>query len=151
MQNDVTLLDRAEADFELAKFTLEKCEQNAVLLDIVAYHVQQGIEKCIKLKIQLAGGKFPRTHDIAKLVNSLDLLNEDVPNWIIENQAVLNSYATNTRYSSSTVGTIRKVKELLELGIDFAQSLREMEKTKDDFSASNIFSKVPQDVNADGS
>jgi HEPN domain-containing protein len=125
LRDDITLLQRAERDFTTASIIANNRGTDELLLDIIAYHIQQGIEKCLKFNIQLKGGEFPHTHEIKKLVSVLDNLGEAVPDWIIDSHEIITEYAIITRYNTAVVGTIRENKKFLELGLQYLESLKE--------------------------
>ena len=129
MRDDITLLQRAERDFHTAMVMTENRGTDELLLDIIAYHIHQGIEKCLKFNIQLAGGEFPHTHEIKKLISVLDNAGESVPEWIVDNHEIITEYATKTRYNTAVVGTIRENEKFLKLGLEYAESLRKNEGT----------------------
>jgi HEPN domain-containing protein len=124
LRDDITLLQRAERDFNAASIMTDNRGSDELMLDIIAYDIQQGIEKCLKFNIQLAGGEFPHTHEIKKLISVLDNLGEAVPEWIINNHEIITEYAIITRYNTAVVGTIRENKKFLELGLAYLESLK---------------------------
>jgi HEPN domain-containing protein len=66
--NPLTLewVQKAEVDFESAQ--LLSLAANP-LHDAVCFHAQQCIEKYLKARLQEAGVRFPRTHDLEELLD----------------------------------------------------------------------------------
>lgn len=62
-------LDCAAADLA----TIAHILSDAALTGIVAFHAQQTIEKCCKAFLEEAGHVVPRTHDLVRLVQSLEI------------------------------------------------------------------------------
>lgn len=85
---------KAEDDFAAAT-TLLKADRPP-LRSAICFHVQQAVEKYIKACLVLRRIDFPRTHNIAELVN---LLPDDCrPQLPVEEQERLSAYAVVTRY-----------------------------------------------------
>ncbi len=58
--------DKATADFEAAE---QLCGQDGRFREIVAFHCQQAVEKYLKAFLVQRQVEFPKTHDIAKLLD----------------------------------------------------------------------------------
>ena len=129
MKDNITLLQRAEKDFFTAELLFANRGEDELLIDNIAYHIQQGIEKCLKFRIQLAGEDYPNTHSIKHLINILDNNDIEVPDWITDNHYILTSYATQTRYSTSVVSTLREIKTFMEEGKKYAENLNGFRET----------------------
>ena len=129
MSDNISLLRRAKRDIALCHKILDDIEDD-VDIDIAGYHLQQGVEKYIKYKIQLKGVIYPKTHDIYKLLDLCDANNIDMPHWIDENADTLNSYLSESRYGSSIVASKRKILKLLPL-------IKELLKMEDDATIAN--------------
>ena len=84
-------LEKAEEDFDIAKYNLEGGKYPAV-----AFYSQQSIEKMLKaLQIEKLG-KFDRTHDLVLLAKSVD-----APAEIIEICEKINPFYVITCYPNA--------------------------------------------------
>ena len=87
-------VDKAENDLKNAVHTLKMGTDCPT--DTICFHVQQCVEKYLKALLVLKGSDFPKTHNIANL---LELLPPSVRPPITEHeQDTLSEYATVTRY-----------------------------------------------------
>jgi HEPN domain-containing protein len=87
-------LEKADHDL-LAAETLIRLAANAPL-DVVCFHAQQGVEKCLKALLALNSIDFPRTHDLVVLARRLpSTLNPGVE---MNELLPLNRYAVEARY-----------------------------------------------------
>lgn len=85
---------KAENDLKNAVHTLKLDDDCPT--DTICFHVQQCVEKYLKALLVLRGSDFPKTHNIANL---LELLPPSVRPQITEDeQDTLSEYATVTRY-----------------------------------------------------
>ena len=91
---------KAEEDF-LAASALNR-RRKKPLWNIVAFHVQQTVEKYLKARLEEAGHSVPKTHDLLHLLN---LVTTVEPLWSAYQSAfsLLVSYAVQTRYPGSSV------------------------------------------------
>ena len=91
---------KAEEDF-LAATALNRRRKKA-LWSIVAFHVQQTVEKYLKARLEEAGLGLPRTHDLLHLLN---LVTRAEPLWSSYFPAfsLLISYAVETPYPGNPV------------------------------------------------
>ena len=131
MIRKISLLDRAKADLQSAQLILSQNSHDELLLDIAAYHVQQGIEKLVKFTLASNGVQYKQTHDMFILLEQLEDADIEIMPWLEENADTLNSYATKTRYGSDIVATRKKIIHLRELAGDYAISLQP-ERSEDD-------------------
>lgn len=83
--------------------------------DAAAYHLSQALKKALKYRINSYGEEYPLIHKFGKLIEALEDLGEDVPEWLINNSDTIDEYVTKTRYSDSFIAVKRKLEELLAL------------------------------------
>lgn len=95
------LLNRAAADLRAASSIIDSPDEYDVQL--AAFHIQQCIEKLLKLLLLRGPGMYPDTSDITRLV--VELHQCDVPNnfrglidYIAQRTALLNSWEWESRY-----------------------------------------------------
>ena len=88
----VDWLRYAESDLEIARIN----QSSLILLEGLCFHAQQAAEKALKAVLIAHAIPFPRTHNLATL---LDLLPQDLllPSEV-EAAAILTDYAVLTRY-----------------------------------------------------
>jgi HEPN domain-containing protein len=88
----------AKADNDLRSAELLSAVGDDGPPDVVAYHAQQCVEKCLKALLVSTGVDYPRTHDISILVALLSDSGIEAPALSVEEQVSLTTYATVTRY-----------------------------------------------------
>jgi HEPN domain-containing protein len=85
------LLDKAEQDFQVAGIL-----KLDAFSSIIAFHIQQGLEKLFKVCIGESGRRPPVTHDLVAL---WELIRQDVPLEINTTfLSLLNEFAVDIRY-----------------------------------------------------
>ena len=89
------LLRKASQDEVLVRSTLENDE---VADEIVAFHAQQAVEKCLKAILTLRGVPYERTHDLSALVGLIEDQGLQIPSEMIEAEA-LTPFAALFRYA----------------------------------------------------
>jgi HEPN domain-containing protein len=71
-------VQKAEADFDVV--LLLRQSRKSSRFDTIRFHCQQCAEKYLKARLQEAGQRFPKTHDLAAL---LAMLSQIEPRWQI--------------------------------------------------------------------
>ena len=66
--------------------------------EIVGFHGQQAIEKALKAWIASMGGEYPHTHDLGRLLLSLETLGADVARF--RSLAAYSAYGVQFRYEA---------------------------------------------------
>ncbi len=89
-------LDKAEADFAAAE---QLCTQGDRFREIVAFHCQQAVEKYLKALLVRRQVEFPKTHDIAKLLDRVDTV-DVVTAESLRGADVLTPFGVEARYPS---------------------------------------------------
>lgn len=109
-----------KADLIMAKQGLEKYKENKNIKDLknmVAYHIQQAVEKMIKLQIYNSGKAYDNksiyTHDINNLIVYAKLIGVElvIPKLIEENSMTITDWEAGSRYDmkfSVRVDTLEK-------------------------------------------
>ncbi len=111
---------KADEDLKNAEYTLTLDEECP--FGTICFHAQQCAEKYIKALLVFHAVLFPRTHDLVILFNSIP--SQDQPNLSLDELAVINRYAVETRYpgdwepisrqeANEAVGIARTVKDLV--------------------------------------
>ena len=117
----VDWLRHADSDLEIARIT----QSSRILLEGLCFHAQQAAEKALKAVLVAHAISFPRTHNIATL---LDLFPQDiVPPLDVEAAASLTDYAVLTRYPGNfepiTDEEYNEAVRLAEGVVDWAKTL----------------------------
>lgn len=68
MSDERTLYDIAKANYESAVHLYRHKTDDAILLNIVGYHLQQTVELALKHCLEVEGKAYPKTHDISDLL-----------------------------------------------------------------------------------
>jgi HEPN domain-containing protein len=66
--------------------------------EIVGFHAQQAIEKALKAWISALGGEYPRTHDLGRLMQTLESLDAGVGPF--RDLAAYSSFSVQFRYEA---------------------------------------------------
>jgi len=94
-------LDKANNWLQRSKSNMARAKAGRVLPDILyedlCYDAQQVVEKALKAVCIIHEIVFPKTHDIAYLIELLEKGNVEVPGEL-QNAKILTSYAVETRY-----------------------------------------------------
>src|SRR5262249_50530952 len=61
-------VDKAEADFQVARRLVSDVAENRGFREIVGFHCQQAAEKYVKALLTVVQVEFPKTHSIEKLL-----------------------------------------------------------------------------------
>lgn len=119
-----------KADLIMAKQGLEKYKENTKIKDLknmVAYHIQQAVEKMIKIQIYKSGiaydNKSIYTHDINNLIVYARLIGVDlvIPKAIEDNCMTITDWEAGSRYDikfSVRVDTLEKYLEVCNAWIE---------------------------------
>jgi HEPN domain-containing protein len=111
-------LDKAAADLDAAE---QLCVQGDRLREIIAFHCQQAVEKYLKALLVRHQIEFPKTHDIAKLLDRVATVNANMAESLRDADA-LTPFGVEVRYPS-------EVPELLPGGeteaIDMARRVKD--------------------------
>ncbi|MDO4291627.1 MAG: HEPN domain-containing protein [Eubacteriales bacterium] len=98
---DIRLFQRAYLDYQAAETLLKMPTNDEAYMNLVAYHLQQSVEKTLKGFLECAGVTVPNTHDIDKLVR----MSRDngsratITEWIADRTDMLTRWEVDTRYN----------------------------------------------------
>ena len=94
-------LDKAKEWLQRAKSNMARAKAGRVSPDILyedlCYDAQQAVEKALKSVCILYEIVFPKTHDIAYLIELLEKGDVEIPEEL-QNAKILTGYAVETRY-----------------------------------------------------
>jgi len=105
-------VEKAEGDFSIAGRELRV--RKSPSYDGVCFHAQQCAEKYLKARLNAAGKRIPKTHDLDVLLN-LCLPLEATWELLRPATQILSDYAVRFRYPGATADR-GKAKEALEAG-----------------------------------
>lgn len=114
---------KAEADYDVV--LLLRRSRKASRFDAIRFHSQQCAKKYLKARLQEAGIRFPRTHDLTSLLSMLALIE---PGWqrLHADLATLTDAAVEFRYPNNWCGpddareaynTCHRLRTLARLGL----------------------------------
>ena len=89
-------LAKSAADFDAAE---QLCAQGDRFREIVAFHCQQAAEKYLRAFLVRHQIEFPKTHDIAKLLDRVATVNADIAESL-RDADVLTPFGVEARYPS---------------------------------------------------
>ena len=120
----VDMLQRAYMDIQAAKAIIAYTFADELQYDVLAYHVQQSVEKLMKYELETYGIEYPFDHRVNILYELMEQHNLCPLEWIWQNRVVLNEYATRTRYGEDLVATKKEAMELLEHTINYYENIQ---------------------------
>jgi HEPN domain-containing protein len=91
------LFQKAKTDLKVAKIILE-AEATNFDLEVIMFHLQQAVEKFLKSFLSYKNVRYPRTHDIEKLITLFKKNNIPLPEFVDE-FIDLTDFAADGRYS----------------------------------------------------
>ena len=83
-------------------------------MQAVMFHLQQAIERLLKMLIMISGKEFPHTHDTCELV-ALYPHRDELPSRLMDLSGVLASWAAESRYSFNLLTNIKTLEECKEI------------------------------------
>jgi HEPN domain-containing protein len=114
-------VEKAEEDFRTAEYLLvlkEDCPLNSV-----CFHSQQCAEKYIKALLMYCSIQFPKSHDVVELLNLVP--DNYRPDLSIDDLAIINRYAVDTRYPQCwEIITRQEAEESVTIAKDVRQKIR---------------------------
>ncbi|HZU41746.1 MAG TPA: HEPN domain-containing protein [Terriglobales bacterium] len=114
-------VEKAEEDWRAVEIPMRAEEE--LPASAICFHAQQCVEKHLKAWLTSRGVLFPKTHDLAQLV---DLLPEPFDLRLNQQeQDALTAYAVGTRYASRTVG-IEETREAVQIARAAREDLRKL-------------------------
>jgi len=115
MTRKITLFDRAKTDLQSARLILPQSDSDELLIDVAAYHVQQGIEKLVKFALTINGVKHRQTHDMAILHEQLEGAGIMLFPWLYKNIDTINSMRLGYEMAVTLMLSQKKIIQLLNL------------------------------------
>ena len=120
----------AESDFAVAGLGRKS---KKVLYATLCFHCQQTAEKALKAVLLYYVIKFPKTHDIEKLLDSFKENNIDIPNLVMKSKQ-LTDYAVVSRYPGDrdeiTAKEYKSTLKIAESTLNWAKTVTTINKNK---------------------
>lgn len=135
-------LNKVDADIKTAESNISAVgnpTNDEAMYDIAAYHVQQGIEKLLKILLSDVFGmdsttKRFRTHSITMLISILedDYDFIDIPDGIREKSITITDWEAQSRYGDDLVASRNEIVEAISLYYELRKIVvRELEREQD--------------------
>jgi len=116
-------LQKAEEDLNAAKSLIA---HGTTFLSTVCFHSQQAAEKYLKAFLTRHQAEFPKTHDIAELLDLISPINANLSESLRET-ATLTNYGVDVRYPGDFPNvTTKGAQEALRLAEKVRQSILEL-------------------------
>lgn len=105
------------ARFDL--LTIESIAKSIFVSQSITFHAQQAVEKSIKAYLVANNKRFPKTHDIGKLLDIIREVDVDLSKKL-RHLEILTEYAISFRYPEAAKSKITKAKALraIKIAID---------------------------------
>lgn len=97
-RSEDTLLGFSEIDMHAADLMLKNLTGDEQELNVIAYHLQQALEKCIKFQLEMKGVNYKDTHDIEDLLDSSKDIKVGMNINLRAELASMSSWEFKTRY-----------------------------------------------------
>ncbi len=113
---DLRYFKSAYNDFDAAKLLLRASDADERYFNMVAYHMQQAVEKTLKAFLECVGVTVPNTHGIDKLIKmSRDNGSRAViTDWLADHEDMLTRWEAETRYNMDFSVEKRKVDDAVD-------------------------------------
>ncbi len=108
---DIRLFQSAQKDYAAAEMIWQSCQNDEMILNIAAYHLQQSVEKILKGALECVGVTVPYTHKISKLLLMItdNGANLTITDWLDDHAEMLSEWETETRYNMDFLVEKRKL------------------------------------------
>jgi HEPN domain-containing protein len=114
---------RAEEDFNAAESLIA---QGTSFLNTVCFHSQQAAEKFLKAFLTYHQIEFPKTHDIAELLDLIASINSDLSEFL-HDIVILTNYGVDVRYPGDFPEvTIKDAKQAIQMAEKARKSILEL-------------------------
>ena len=90
----------AEADLKVSELLLNSYNDE-LMQNNAAYHTEQALEKLMKSLKESHGAAATVTHSITALWKDLEELNVEIPEWVLDMDDEISSWATTIRYNAN--------------------------------------------------
>ena len=114
---------RAEEDFNAAESLIT---QGTSFLNTVCFHSQQAAEKFLKAFLTYHQVEFPKTHDIAELLDLIASVNSDLSEFL-HDIVILTNYGVDVRYPGDIPEiTVKDAKQAIQMAEKVRKSILEL-------------------------
>lgn len=112
------LLARAQADIDIAKLLIGPVgnpDNDEMITDQAAYHVQQGIEKALKYQTEMLGIEYRRTHNLVGLIADLENNGFKVSDNLKNKAFIISDWEASSRYKDDFFAVKQDIEEAMNL------------------------------------
>ncbi len=108
---DIRLFKSARMDYKTAEMVWQAPENDEMILNNAAYHLQQTVEKILKGALECVGVTVPYSHKINRLVAMIGNhgANLIITDWLDDHAEMLSEWETETRYNMDFLVEKRKL------------------------------------------
>ena len=124
----VTLLERAEKDLWQVDLNLQNFDNDDRTLDLIAYHLQQSIEKTLKFMLSERGVTWKKTHRMHEIHSYFVANGIDYPEEFKEYWRYLDDFESDTRYQADIVASMELINQILPLARNLIQQQLEQQQ-----------------------
>ena len=113
---DLRWFGRVYSEFVFAKKCFHTFGNDEIVLNEVAFKLQQCVEKLLVAYLECTGSRQPFTHDISKLLNLSKEYNSSViiTDWVDDNAELLSYWEANSRYNLDFCAELKKIEKALK-------------------------------------
>ncbi|MHB1679484.1 MAG: HEPN domain-containing protein [bacterium] len=111
-ESAITLFKKAENDLISAKVLFESGKTTS---DVICFHCQQAVEKCLKAYLAYNNKEILKTHDISDILKDCEQIDTDFAKIGEIKADKLTYYAVNTRYDDIIEPTYDDAKEAISI------------------------------------
>jgi HEPN domain-containing protein len=97
LERQLAMKDIAFAHIRASKLLLTN-KKDTLVVNMAAYHLQQGVETWLKYRLAEINQPTPKIHDCTVLAYMLRDLGAPPPDWLINCAKTITSFAVNVRY-----------------------------------------------------
>lgn len=113
--DDVTLYDKALANYNCACILRNHMSDDEEQLNIIAYHLQQSVELALKYLLEQSGVEYPKTHDIDQLIrigreNNVELC---LTEYIEDHAEMFSLWEAKSRYVLGFLAEVKKIDDAI--------------------------------------
>lgn len=131
-RSEDTLLGFSEIDMHAADLMLKNLTGDEQELNVIAYHLQQALEKCIKFQLEMKGVNYKDTHDIEDLLDSSKDIKVGMNINLRAELASMSSWEFKTRYIKGYRVELESIKHVMPLIQEHIEKVKAEEKARVD-------------------
>lgn len=134
-RSEDTLLGFSEIDMYTADLMLNNLTGDERELNVIAYHLQQALEKCIKFQLEMKGVQYEYTHNIGDLLDSSRDVKVGMDINLRAELASITSWESKTRYIKGYRVELESIKQIMPLIQEHIEKVKAEERARVDLLA----------------